>query len=167
MFFYVWTGRSKFRTKEYIDLHILNESLFAECVLQALPQILLQLWNNWSLGEWPLLALISLGTSGAVFILGVIRYGSNALSASPYLIKNVPIYLWTGLEIVANDEEEEELSISDAETVHVAADSQPDLFRAGRVQKISWFVLFSLHCPYINSYFINYPRLYFYDFFDL
>jgi len=121
-------------------LHILNESLFAEFLLQALPQILLQLWNNWLLDQWPILALLSLGTSATIFVLGFIRYGSNAFSTSPYAIKDVPIYLWGGLEIVANNDDGDEKSLSDAETVYTVAEKQSELFRAGLPMKISWCV---------------------------
>ena len=97
-FFRLWTGGHRFKTNTLFDLHILNESLFAEFAFQAFPQLILQFINNYMLEglaprKWSNLSLLSLATSGIIFVLGFLRYGRNALSREPFPIQTLPMYL--------------------------------------------------------------------------
>ena len=62
-----WTGNDDHEMDEAIDTEILNESLYVEIVCETLPQVVLQLFNNYKLdsnvAQWSTVSKISLSLS--------------------------------------------------------------------------------------------------------
>ena len=83
----VWHGHSKkrpcpFFTKEgkaphydpAIDTVLMNESLYACFLCEAIPQLIVQTLNNMATGKWTSLAILSIATSSYMVCMGAYRY---------------------------------------------------------------------------------------------
>ena len=73
LWFRVWSGNDLFDTNIDIDTRLFNKSLLSEFVLESLPQLIIQGYNNTLLDKWTLVGLISAACSAFMTVDGIWR----------------------------------------------------------------------------------------------
>jgi hypothetical protein len=86
----LWVGLVKGATKEKVDIVVLKNSIHRELLLQSLPQLLIQLFNNMQSGSWSVFAYVSIILSATNAIHGIYHLQGHhmPMHASPDL--NLP-----------------------------------------------------------------------------
>lgn len=74
MWYFVWTCSNKHRNLADVDLGVLNRGLFSEFVLETLPQLALQAYNNEETHIWTLIAQFSALLSLFIAVNGSYRF---------------------------------------------------------------------------------------------
>ena len=67
------TGSSKFSSNAIIDTQVLNSSIFSHLFFRTFPHVIVQVINNTYLGNWTLVAKLSIFASGLAAVNGVYR----------------------------------------------------------------------------------------------
>jgi len=76
--FKAWTGNDDHEMVEAIDTEILNESIYVEIMLETLPQVVIQIYNNYMLdpdvAQWNPISILSLTITFMNTLNGVYRF---------------------------------------------------------------------------------------------
>ena len=92
--FSVYCYHSYYKKKIKIDTGIINEALFAEFLLQAIPQIVIQSMNNTATGQWDAVAVFSFVTSVFTASIGLYKL-VYYVGIKRVKLRNVPLGIVT------------------------------------------------------------------------